>query len=284
MDSLIDQASKLLRQASSEDAFPVAAQMMPDITQWSAATEPLLRIRPNPALAMTSSLGGAVYMVDQKSTDTDSLIKIPRDSNGYCPALRMALYVRGMLKNSDIFQFLSTEQRTNTVSYMILVLNLANDNLGLHGANDLWNIYDPEVEEEMSLFVSQTQAVIADWLKLAPSSDSNSSMEVEAVRAAQHRFLEESRGLSAASYNHAQAFTFLQSELSELQGPGSRMPVVEPLLKDLRRSPDVFSVVALVTAFKPHNESVRLCNELISGLTGFKILQGGAEGMCRAFY
>lgn len=286
VESLRDQASKLLRQASNEDRSTTAAQIIPDFAQCLAAMEPFLRVVPNPALAMTSPLSGAVYMVDQQSADTDLLgtVTISRDSNGYSPALRMAIYVQGILESSDIFHLLSREQRNHTVSYMILALDLANDNLGLHGANHLWNIYDPEVEEEMSRFIYQTQSLIAGWLKMARTSDTESSVEAEALHAAQNKFLQQSRGLSAVAYNHAQALTFVQSELSELHGPGSGMPIEESLLKDLRRSPDIFLVTAILSAYKPHKDSVRLCNELVSDLTGFDILHKDAEGMNSAFF
>ena len=286
VDSLIEQASKLHRQASDEDRSTVAAQIVPDSALWSAAIEPFLSVVPNPALAMTSPLGGAVYMVDRVSADTgvQLTVEVPRDHNGYSPALRMAIYALGMLGNSDVFQLLSTEQRTDTVSYLILVLNLANDNHGLHGANDLWNIYDSEVEEDMSQFVSQTQALIASWLKLGPSSDSRSSLEAEALHGAQHSFVAASRGLSAVAYNNAQALSLLQSEISELHGASAGPPIEEYPLKNLRRSPDVFLVTAILAAYKPHNESVRLCNELVSDLTGFDIFQNSTKGMGRASY
>lgn len=283
---MIDQASKLFRQASSEDRSAIAAQIIPDFAQWSAAMEPFLRVVPNPALAMTSPLGGAVCMVDRQSAETDTLptVTVSRDSNGYSPALRMAIYVQGILESSDTFHLLSTEQRTHTVSYMILALDLANDNLGLHGANHLWNIYDPEVEEEMSRFVYQTQSLIAGWLKMARTSDTESSVEAEALHAAQNKFLQQSRGLSAVAYNHAQALNFVQSEMSELHGSDSGIRIEAPLLKDLRRSPDVFLVATILTAYKPHKESVRLCNELVSDLTGFDVLRKDAEGMNYAFF
>lgn len=284
VESLIDQALKLHLQASDEDRPTVTAQIIPDFAQWSAAMEPFLRLVPSPALALTSPLGAAVYMVDAQSADTDlqHAVEVSRDPNGYSPALRMAIYVVSLLENPNIFQFLNAEQRTHTVSYILLILNLANDNLGLHGANHLWNLYDPEVDEEISSFVSQTQALVAGWLRLVPSSDSGSTVEAETLHAAQHLLFDASRGLSAVAYNHAQALCFLQSELSELQGTGSLIPLEEPLLKNFRRSSDVFLVSTVLTAYKPHKESVRLCNELVSDLTGFDILQDSAEGMCQA--
>jgi len=280
----MDQASKLYLQASEGDRSTIAAQIIPDVAQWLAAIEPFIKLVPNPALALTSPLGGAVYLVDRQSADTDlqRTIQTSRDHSGYSPALRMAIFVLGMLENHDIFQLLSAEHRMDTVSYMLLILNLANENLGIHGANHLWNLYDPEVEEEMSRFVSQMQALVAGWLKLAPNSDSGSTVEAEALRAAQHRFFERSRGLSATAYNHAQALSFLQSELSELHGTASLISFEESFLKDLRRTPDVFLVTAFLTAYKPHKESLRLCNELVSDLTGFNILESSAEGMNRA--
>lgn len=285
VESLIDQASKLHLQGSDEARSAVAAQIIPDFAQWSAAIEPFLRLVPNPALALTSPLGGAVYMVERQSADTDlqRTVTISRDLNGYSPALRMAIYVLGMLENSEIFQLLSVEQRIGTMSNMVLILNLANDNLGLHGANHLWNLYDHEVEEEMSRFVSQTQALVAGWLKMAPRSDSRSPVEAEALHAAQHKFFEQSRGLSAVAYNHAQALSFLQSELSELHGTAFLIPLDGSLLKDLRRSRDVFLATAFLAAYKPQKESVRLCNELVSDLTGSDFLQSSAEGMGRAY-
>jgi len=286
VESLVDQASKLYLQVSDEDRSTVAAQILPDFAQSSAAIEPFLRLVPNPALALTSPLGGAVYMVDRQSADTDlqHAVTISRDPNGYPPALRMAIFILEMLENSDIFQFLSAGQRMNTMSYMLLLLNLANDNLGLHGANHLWNLYDPEVEEGMAHFVSQTQALVAGWLKVAPISDSRSTVEAEALHAVQHRFFEQSRSLSAVAYNHAQALSFLQLEMSELYGTASLIPLEGSLLKDLRRSPDVFLVTAFLAVYRPHEESVRLCNELVSDLTGLDILQSNAEGMARASY
>lgn len=280
VDSLIDQASKVLQQVSSGDRSTIAAQILPDSTQWSAVTKPFLRIPPNLALAITNPLGGAVYMVDRSDAKADlqAALGISRDLNGYAPALRMAIYVSGLIEDSDIFELASTEQRTDIVSYLSLLVNLASDNLGLQGANHLWNEYNPEADDEMARFISRTQALIATWLETAKSSDLRSTAETDFLGAAGHRFLDGSLGLSATAYNNARAFSILQSELLESHGTNPEMTVGESLLKDFRRGPDVFLTTASLTAFKVRKESMRLCNETVADLTGVKIMEKDAEG------
>ncbi|KAI9877231.1 MAG: hypothetical protein M1830_004467 [Pleopsidium flavum] len=281
VDSLIDQASKILQQIPSADRSVTVAQLLPDSAQWSIVSKPFLKIPPNLALAITSPMGGAVYAVDRvdAKTDLQAALEISRDLNGYAPALRMAIYVSRLIEESDIFEHVSIKQRTEIVSYLSLLVNLASDNLGLQGANHLWNEYTPEVDDEMARFISRTQALIARWLETANSSDLRSTAETEFLGAAGHRFLEGSSGLSANAYNNARAFSVLQSELLESNGTTTEMALEESLLKDFRRGSDVFLATALLTGLKVRKESMKLCNETVADLTGLNITQNDAEGL-----
>ncbi len=254
--------------------------MLPDSKQWSTALEPFLNIAPNLSLAITNPLDGVVYMVDRQDADAhlQDALDIPRDFNGYSPALRMALYVSEMMEKADKDSFFTTEQHADAVLYLTLVSNLASDNLGLHGANHLWTEYTSEVDEQVSNFISSTQVLVSGWLDKATSPDLRSTTDAGFLGLAGKQLLEASRGKSPLAYHHARAFTVLQGELVERHDIDPDIMITESSLKNLRRGPDIFLTTGLLTAYKPYHQSLQLCNEIVSDLTGFDALRMGTEG------
>ena len=262
-----------------EDRAAIAAQLLPESAQWFSVIQPFLTIPPNANMTITNPLGGAVYMVDRsvEKLELKATRDVPRDSNGYSPALRVAIYVSSLIANSDIFELISTEQRTDIVYYLSLSLSLASDNLGLQGANDLWIQYNSEVDDEMTQFVSRTQTLVARWLEMTDSSDLRSTTKAEFLGAAGRRLLDRSLGLSATAYNNARAFSSLQSELIELHGMDPKITMEESVLKTIRKGPDVFHAIALLTGLRPRKDSIKLCNEIVADLTGLKLEQNQSE-------
>lgn len=279
VDSLIDQAFKVLKPVTGEDRAAIAAQLLPESPQWFSITKPFLTIPPDPSLAITNPLGGAVYMVDRsdEKLELKATGDVPRDSNGYSPALRMAIYVSSLIANSDIFELISTEQRTDIAFYLSLLLSLASDNLGLEGANDLWIQYNSEVDDEMTQFVSRTQTLVARWLETTDSPDLRSTTEAGFLGVAGRRLLDRSLGLSATAYNSARAFSAIQSELIELHGMDPKVTMEESVLKTIRKGSDVFHSIALLTGLRPRKDSIKLCNEIIADLTGLRLERNQTE-------
>jgi E3 ubiquitin-protein ligase listerin len=188
--------------------------LLPHPSQWEAAIEPFLDIPPKPSLAITDPLSGCVHLVERAGNTNLSLaMDLPRDSKGYSTAIRIASYTTRLLKVNDVFPFLDQNHQTAIFKSIVLIMQLANDNLGLAGANHLWTQYSPDVEEDILEFISDAHSIIVKLLQaglgglaLQPHAQDGfwTSTALEAT--------------SSRSFYLARASSLVYSELVELSG------------------------------------------------------------------
>jgi len=173
----------------------------------------------------------------------------------------MAQYTTKLINSTGIFSSCTMQQKVVVCKYMALFLQIAGDDLSVPGVIPLWDISDPEVESELVDLVAEAQALLASWLQAAPLP--SFILEAEA------QLLDESLGISAASYYTARAYTVMAIEITEVHGGRGIEDDETKRLRVLRKSPqDIFAAVATFTSICESKELLRLCNGLLADLTG----------------
>lgn len=256
--AIVELARKLLDQAVEVESEDVAAHLLPTSHEWAQAFETHLNKAPDPTLAVMNPMGCAVRLVDNAKSNQTTM----RDANGFSTALRMVWYTIAMLTTTSISAYATDGQMTTVLVSLAVFLQLSSDDIGVPNLSSLWSSSDPNLEQDVTDLVAATQKLVVSWLKPDPMPDF--------VVNAQTTLLRDSNGSSAFSYYNGRAYTALTLELNELRGshnlgPGSSQ------LKDIRRSPNTFNSLAILSTIQDHQVVTRVCNELIAELTGYNI-------------
>ena len=173
-------------------------------------------------MAITDPLAGCVHLVERTgNVDLSLVINLPRDSNGYSTAIRIASYTTKLLKADDIFPLLDQDKQIAIFKGIVLIMQLANDNLGLAGANHLWTQYSSDAEGDILEFISDAHGIIVKLLRaglggltLQPNAQDGFWMSTALITT------------SARSFYMARASSLVYSELVELSGFSLNNPPV----------------------------------------------------------
>ncbi|KAJ4347304.1 uncharacterized protein N0V89_011244 [Didymosphaeria variabile] len=232
VETLVELAKQLVKPGSSwEDMSGV----FPGTDDWEAALAPFLDAAPKTSLAVANPLHGAVYLVEQDQSSVPT--KISRDADGYSAAYRITQYVIKLFKASDIFPVEKVPQdiRESFLRNVALTIQLADDNLGLAGANGLWAEYNADVEADAIAFMADAQPFVNEELKLMKafwSADGNDGLTGWATTLLSMIEPE----TSPRSYYSARTYSVLISDAVEIYGlRKSDTPRLEEILKTLRR-------------------------------------------------
>ncbi|KAH0559624.1 hypothetical protein GP486_003863 [Trichoglossum hirsutum] len=278
--SLVSRAQRLLGESPPESSRQLADLLLPHSSQWELALQPFLEIAPKTSMAITDPLASCVFMVERTGiTDPSPITRLPRDSNGYSIAIRIASYTVNLLKDSDVFALLDQSKQAATFKGIVLAMQLANDNLGLAGANNLWNQYSPDIEEDMLEFVSDAHSIVVKMLRggingvsLQPNAQEGFWMSPDL------------KAYSAEAFYMARASSTVYSELVELHGflPNNASIWMEALT-EYRKNNDIFSASALVSGISQSmalsREFEHLRDRLISDLSGHDIKKDLDKGL-----
>ncbi|KAF2195646.1 hypothetical protein K469DRAFT_616389 [Zopfia rhizophila CBS 207.26] len=281
VETLVDLAKQLMKSGESKDV----SHVLPNLDDWHSAIAPFLDAAPRPSLAITNPLGGAVYLV-QTAGSRSAIRKLLRDVDGYSAAFRIAQYITRLFKDSDLLQptNVPSEVRHAFLRNIAVTLQLAGDNLGLAGANDLWAEYNPEVEADAISFMLDAQGFITRELKHLRSGWTGSDGSSPFVAWAMELLSTSAEGTSAEAYYTARSYSVLVSDAIELFSWNSAYTVeVQDVLKRIRRSKGTFSLLGFLNAFKEplaaSKSCERMCNELVADLTGLDIEGKVEEGL-----
>lgn len=267
------QAWKMLKSSSRTDMPAMVLELLPSLTQWNAALAPFISRVPDPSLAITNAFGSSLSLISPTSAESTKQT-ISRDGDGNSTALRLAQYTTQMVKSTDVLDNLTREQKTTIYKCMAIFLQFASDNLSIPGSMPLWESTDLDTESEIVDFVTEAQSLLGGWLHGQNPSTFESICEV------QKQLLDESCGLTASSYYSARAYSALTAEIAELRGPTAHTDNGD-MIKGFRRSSDVFAAAAYLTSASESGEELfKLCNYLLTDLTGHDFRKNGAEGMC----
>jgi hypothetical protein len=282
VETLVDLAKQSVKSGSSWDEV---SNVFPGIDDWNAALEPFLNVAPKSSLAITNPLGGAVYLA--KSEQSPSKIKaIPRDADGYSAAYRITQYVTRLFKSPGLFSIdaVPAELRAVYLHNIAIVVQLADDNLGLAGANGLWTRYDSDVEAEAMTFMSDAQPFVTQELKSLVATWSDGDATASLLAWAVKLLSDVNADSSPRAYYDARTYSVLIADVIEIAGwKSSQNTQLQDTLKAIRKSKTVFQIFGLLNAFKePLSASKaceRMCNEIIADLTGLNIEQRSPEAL-----
>lgn len=267
--SVISRAQNLYEQTSQEEMPGLAAELLPNITQWTAVTKPFLTRVPNPSLAITNAFGGALSLIPHASPASVKEA-VPRDSNGYSSAFRVLVYTIKLIEATKIFDYATSEHKVVICKNVALLLQLAGDDLSISGSMSLWDPQDPDQESEIVDLVADMQRLLISWLQA-------DSPYAEFLPAVQNELLEDANGSTAVSYYSGRAYSLVSTEFRELHGYVINNNDTERL-QTIRKSTDVFAAAGYLTSATQSKELQKLGNELLADMTGLDLQTHMEEG------
>ena len=251
----------------------MAVQLLPGTTQWTAALKPFIEVAPEVSLAITTLLGGAIYMIDRSLNSHGKGNRIvSRDIDGYSPALRMAWYTTKLINRTDMFSSLPEDHQSVICQNMAVFVQLVSDALSVPGIQSLWEQHGSDIEIEIVDFVAEAQGLLANWLhRLSGSQQGIVSIVLD-------RLLIGSEGTSSTAYYNGRAYAEISAEIMELTGH-TNVAKHEERLRGVRNTSDVIAAAAFLAGAPDSKGLLRLCNEYLANLTGLEIRDNVEDGM-----
>ncbi|KAF1835661.1 hypothetical protein BDW02DRAFT_280086 [Decorospora gaudefroyi] len=282
VETLVDLAKQSVKAGSD---WSEISKVFPNIEEWNAALEPFLDAAPKSSLAITNPLGGAVYLA--KSEQSPSTIRaLPRDADGYSAAYRITQYVTKLFKNPDLFStdMVPAELRTIYLHNVAVAIQLADDNLGLAGANGLWAHYDSEVEADAMAFMSDAQPFVTHELQRLAATWSEANANSSLLSWGTEMLSAAGTNFSSRSYYEVRTYSVLIADAIEAAGwKNSQTAQLQDTLKAMRKSRNVFQILGILNGFREplaaSKTCERMCNEIIADLTGLDIQQKSSEAL-----
>jgi E3 ubiquitin-protein ligase listerin len=278
IDALLELTRRLTGRELQWDS---ASDMLPALPTWTTALFDSLA-SPAPSLSLLSPFGGALSMV--RDNPDKKLQPVKYDSDGLSQALRIAMYVNLLLSEYDLLTQLG--ERGNTVlALMLVIVQVAEDNLSVAGANGLWQ---PSIDSDGLVldFIGEFNQVLDKHVKsLSPGSSKNSST-VSAILAAVDGLSPNNEGLSPIIYYTALTCAKLRANLFELNGLTSTdISTAEAEFKAQRASQQLFPLLSTIVGYQlPLTDSQafnRYCNELVAELTDLDLARDHVRGFER---
>ena len=235
IETLVDLAKQLVQTSVDPNRIK---DVYPNLEDWDSALSPFLSKAPKPSLAITNALAGGAYLVRVPDIGIRAT-KTTRDADGYSAAYRIAQYVLRLFKNSELFRTdsLPIGSRIHFLRNIALTIQLADDNLGLAGANDLWVAYNPEVEAEAMTFTADAQIFVTEEVKRQGESWTDSNSESTLLAWATLLLAKVEPSTSPNAYYTARAYgTLVSGAIESLGWNKSHTAEVQELLKTIRKS------------------------------------------------
>lgn len=282
VETLVDLAKQSIGAGRSWDDM---ANVFPTTKDWDSALAPFVNAAPKSSLAITNPLGGAVYRVESKEPPAE-IRRMSRDADGYSAAYRITQYVTRLLKHPDLFpiNLIPADTLAAYLRNIALTIQLANDNLGLAGANGLWTDYNPDVETDAMTFTSDAQAFVTEELKHLAARWSKDNADESLVIWAIQLLSKIEGDESPQAYYNARTYSVLIADAIEIAGwKSSQNTHLQDTLRTLRKAKEAFPLLGFLNAFKEplaaSKACERMCNEIIADLTGLDINQKFRDGL-----
>ncbi|KAL2193400.1 hypothetical protein P885DRAFT_45414 [Corynascus similis CBS 632.67] len=267
VDTLVQQALTALKSGPvpAEDVFPSS-------TAWLDELSPFLTQAPAASLSLTSSMGGAYFLVQG---NPNAKPPIPsRDSIGRSIPARMALFTAKLLSAGVQLSSVPPEFRLELVYLLCLTESIAADQLSAAQAEGLW-AGGPESESDVQEFLDLKSAAVraiiqdcGDWKDWDMSGDS-------LVERLINFMLHEAIGLSPAAFYAAKSLSSIfQTLIQAHDGAPTRLEDWLLKLGIMKAAPNTGLITAaFLTGFGEALASSKvtatLCARLISEMPGF---------------
>ncbi|THX31270.1 hypothetical protein D6D12_02973 [Aureobasidium pullulans] len=274
MPQVLDMAANLIKESDLErKKQEVAQQALPDLESWNSSIAPFIRTPPSIALAITSVLGGATYLVDPENKSGSS--PILRDGDGLSQALRFAMYTSRMFSNNALLQALEPKTQAELFQLFYITHILLTESISLTAQGGLASP-NPETEAEVVEFVNEANKLVGDCFQQYEDASETSSYVF--VGTALDNFFEHSKGSSTSAFYHAQALSHALGDLESIHGGGHpKVQEYEDKTLQLYKAKDVVPFTACASGLKEAlSDSKKLdrqTNELVADLTGLDATQ-----------
>lgn len=271
IETLLRQARTLFEQAEDSEKVIVATAVLPSETHWREALSPFLIFAPNPSLAITNPFGCAISIIESPQISPYEVVQtVSRDAEGFSAALRMLFYVTKLLNGTNVLPCCKEDDKSSICEKLVLILQLAGDQLAVPSPNGLWDTSLPNGDTEVANLLAETQNLIAEWMH----------ERLEFVNIALQRLLEMCEGRSVKSYYSARAYSAMSVEMRELYGnvPNeTESAILQRPSKSLGVG-SLFQISALLTAASDAKRVTRLAGEFLATLTGLDLQADSEEG------
>lgn len=266
VDTLFDQAIAVSRH--STDGLQ---QLFPNTDTWLRELNFFLQDAPHPALAITSSIGGAYFLAQVKGKPAER--RIQRDQRGLSIPARMAMYTAAMLTDGVEINKLSQDLQVDLLYLLYLTAALATDQITRMDENKLFaNLQDTSLVEEVEDFVTMTRKIMND--SFAKFKDWKPGQGDGLLDALIGRMVDSASCLEPIGIYSARALSETLQAFADAHGYGSGLEewVAQRGLK--ATPPTVLAAVAILTGYGETLASSKtvstLLNRLISDVAGAK--------------
>lgn len=278
----MDLALEILTDETSGASSGSALEIFPTDDQWKKALEPFNRFNPPQSTAITSPLGGVVYLIDR--TPSAEELRIARDSEGFSASIRLVLFaVKLLARRPFIIKHMDNGRRAALFLYLPLGLQFIDDNLSIAGVTPVWDFDSPEVEREMVDLLFEGRHLLNSFILSSMTTDELENKYQPNILSVWEAQLPFGDVPVVAAYQRAKAFTDIFLEALESAGRFKHPPEWNLAAQGVRSSPDVFGSASLLAVLKDSLIATaagkRLCNELISDATGIDYQVQRDEGI-----
>jgi hypothetical protein len=279
---LLNIAEDLLHAVDPEARTSIARDILPSRQTWDTALQPFLELPPRPSTAITSPLGGTVYLVNPEVPDSlkEQYRAIPRDTSGCSSAFRLAYFTIRILSLFDIMGGLSADEQETLFHYIPLAVQLIDDDLSIENCNGITGLTHSDQREEYLEIVYDGRQVINQWTR----SDCRLSGRDETISSTILSFwqnrLEALNNTSPTDYRTGEAFVRLMNSIDSANKSKSTEEITK-FCREVRSSNAIRSaswVAVLRESILTNPAGNRLCNELVADSTGLKPQDEKKEG------
>lgn len=291
IENLRVRAQKILQAAPSELKLMVLAQLLFNEFEWDSALSGFVDKRPNPSLALTNCLGGCIALIENEEDGDNS--EQSYTSAEFSSVLRMANFAMELASSVDMSLETLPEDNILTLLYhFVLIDELGKDNLSILGTNMLWKQNEGHTEGDILKLFEKMRS----WVNSQITSDTARSTSLSELL--YDRLEADTEVTDSSGFVAARALGSLMSSLGEQNGyfrerglkwveetdiwkSDSWCPP-QPDLEYVLTPADVYLSTAMLTGFRPLLNTIRkqrICNELISTLSGIPPQDAGSDGL-----
>lgn len=283
IESLVKIAEELLEGLDAKEADYAVKDILPSNAAWEAAMAPFLRFPPRPSTAITSPLGGIVFLVNRDMSDSlqDIQLSIPRDSTRCSAAFRIASFAITILSSSDISGQMDSESLQALFYFLPLAIQLIDDDLSIENCNGITGLEPGDQREEYSEIVYKGRQVVNNWIHSEQSVSSPPGVTISSSFVSLWETkLEGLNESTALDYRTGEVFVKIMSS-TEASGKIKSAEEVASICREARRVNTIRSAswfAVLRSAILANPVGNRICNELIADSTGLKPQDSAPDG------
>ena len=279
MDAVHDLTDRLL---GSEHKVQTPLDFLPPMEVWRTSLCATMN-PPRSSLALLSPLGGTVHLIHSGNPKPNQ--QVSYDAEGFSQALRISMYLSRLLSQTDLLQHLR-DLETTVLALLHVAVLVAEDNVSILGANELWRPESGQEGEAAVLdFISESHRVLGSyWKSLEPNLDDEPSAGSLDFFSALQKLQHDQESSSPLSYYLSLSSAKAYSNVFELHGFSTEQgKKSEAMLRHRRSAKQSVPLVACLAGFHQPLSGTqtlnRLCNELVAELTDVNVVENGSRAL-----